>query len=68
MEFQINETEKQIAIFLPMTTPTGKARVKRPIKEQQAEPLATRQQTLEPDDYIEWQIAYETSDQTELLL
>lgn len=65
MEFQINETEKQIAIFLPMTTPTGKARVKRPIEEQQAEPLATRQQTLEPDDYIEWQIAYETSDETE---
>ena len=24
MEFQVNETQKQIAIFLLMTTPTGK--------------------------------------------
>ena len=60
MEFQINETRKQIAIFLPMTTPTGKARVKRPIPGQQAEPVATRRKTVEPEDYIEWQIAYET--------
>ena len=65
MEFQIDETQKQIAIFLPMTTPTGKARVKRPIPGQQAEPVATRQKTLEPDDYIEWQIAYETSNPDE---
>ena len=65
MKFQIDETRKQIAIFLPMTTPTGKARVKRPISGQQPEPVATRQQTLELDDYIEWQIAYETSDPDE---
>ncbi len=65
MEFQIDETRKQIAIFLPMTTPTGKARVKRPISGQQPEPVATRQKTVEPDDYIEWQIAYETSDPDE---
>ena len=65
MEFQIDETRKQIAIFLPMTTPTGKARVKRPIPGQQAEPVATRRKTVEPDDYIEWQIAYETSNPDE---
>ena len=65
MEFQIDETRKQITIFLPMTTPTGKARVKRPVPGQQPEPVATRQKTVESDDYIEWQIAYETSDPDE---
>jgi len=58
MEFKIDKTENQIVIFLPMTTPTGKVRVKRPINERQPEPVATRQKTIGPDDYIEWQISY----------
>ena len=47
----------QIIVSLPITTPTGKVRVKRPVAGYAAEPVACRSLPMMADDYLEWQIA-----------
>ena len=50
-------------IKLPITTPTGKARVKRRKNNREfGIPIATRQKMLTDRDYIEWQISYDSDD------
>ncbi len=49
-----------IKIVLPITTPTGKVRVKRPVSGFISEPVAPRRTPIGADDYLEWQISYDT--------
>jgi len=58
MEFQVQRDK--IIISLPVTTPTGKVRVKRPVKNFLSEPVACRSKPIEDTDYLEWQISYDT--------
>jgi len=51
-----------LILSLPVTAPTSKVRAKRPRAGRQAEPLATRQTAFSPEDYLEWQISYDTAD------
>ena len=51
-----------LVLSLPVTAPTSKVRAKRPRAGRQAEPLATRQTAFSPEDYLEWQISYDTTD------
>ena len=48
----------RIVISLPITTPTGKVRVKRPIAGNAADPVFCRRVQIEAEDYLEWQIGY----------
>ena len=52
----------QIIVSLPITTPTGKVRVKRPVAGYAAEPVACRSLPMMADDYLEWQISYDTDE------
>lgn len=47
---------------LPITTPTGKVRVKRPCAGFAPQPVACRSKPMLEDDYLEWQISYDTVD------
>lgn len=58
MEFKAQGNK--ITISLPITTPTGKVRVKRPIQDFLPEPVACRSKPIEDTDYLEWQISYDT--------
>lgn len=58
MEFRVQGNK--ITISLPITTPTGKARVKRPVKGFLSEPVVCRSKPIEDTDYLEWQISYDT--------
>jgi hypothetical protein len=58
MEYIINGN--QIQVRLPITTPTGKVRVKRPVFGHAAGPVACRTVALAQGDYLEWQISYDT--------
>ncbi len=49
-----------IQILLPITTPTGKVRVKRPVAGQISQPVACRSVPMCAEDYLEWQISYDT--------
>lgn len=53
VKFEWDEVSQRVACYLPLTSPTGKVRVKR-----NGKPLATRQEILTKNDEIEWQIAY----------
>ena len=57
---EIETTKNTIILHFPLTTPTGKIRVKRPIEGQIAQPVAVRSFAIEQDDYLEWQISYDT--------
>ncbi len=57
---QYKTTSKSITIILPITTPTGKVRVKRPEEGLVAEPVACRSVVIRERDYLEWQISYHT--------
>ncbi len=46
-------TAKRILCDLPLTQPTGRARLRR-----EGRPIAARQVPLQADDMFEWQIAY----------
>ncbi|MGQ9462684.1 MAG: hypothetical protein ACUVTP_07985 [Candidatus Fervidibacter sp.] len=48
-----DEASRRIVCYPPLTSPTGKVRVKR-----NGKPLATRQEIFTENDEIEWQIAY----------
>jgi len=50
----------RIEIRLPITTPTGKVRVKRPAADRAPEPVACRTAPMAEYDYLEWQISYDT--------
>jgi R.Pab1 restriction endonuclease len=52
--------KKQIIISLPLTTPSGKVRVKRPVAGCASNPVACRSVPIEKNDYLEWQISYDT--------
>lgn len=58
MEF-LSQRDK-ITIRLPVTTPTGKVRVKRPFNDFSPEPVACRSKPIGDTDYLEWQISYDT--------
>ena len=58
MNFSVNK--EQIRISLPITTPTGKVRIKRPIRGFASEPVACRSFSIQKNDYLEWQISYDT--------
>ncbi len=57
---KINIQDKEIIINLPITTPTGKVRVKRPVEGFAPEPVACRSKHILENDYLEWQIGYDT--------
>jgi hypothetical protein len=50
----------RVIVTLPLTTPSGKVRVKRPVAGHVADPVASRREPLTEDDYLEWQISYDT--------
>lgn len=54
-----------LVISLPITTPTGKVRVKRTVAGQAADPVACRSTPIQTGDYLEWQISYDTDDLAE---
>lgn len=51
-----------IDVVLPITTPTGKVRVKRPVVGAAAEPVPCCSDPMTENDYLEWQISYDTDD------
>ena len=53
-------TPSTITITLPITTPTGKVRVKRPVEGFASNPVACRSELIKSEDYLEWQISYDT--------
>lgn len=48
-----DENAKRIVCYLPLTKPTGRCRVKR-----NGQPVPARRVHLQPNDVLEWQIAY----------
>ncbi|MBC6444380.1 MAG: R.Pab1 family restriction endonuclease [Alphaproteobacteria bacterium GM202ARS2] len=60
MRAHIHEVERKIEIRLPLTTPTGKVRVKkRDEPYQYGRPVATKRDCFTSNTYIEWQISYD---------
>jgi hypothetical protein len=57
---EYNVQNNRIFISLPITTPTGKTRVKRPIQGYAPEPVACRSVVMQQNDFLEWQISYDT--------
>jgi hypothetical protein len=51
----------QIQVCLPITTHTGKVRVKRPVLGHAANPVASCTVPIAQGDYLEWQISYDTA-------
>ncbi|MDD9799402.1 MAG: R.Pab1 family restriction endonuclease [Gammaproteobacteria bacterium] len=60
----IETKDRSIVISLPVTAPTSKVRPKRARPGYQSEPLATRQCRFADRDYLEWQISYDTKDES----
>jgi len=60
MEYTIDGV--QIQVSLPITTPTGKVRVKRPVVGHAASPVACCTVPIAQGDYLEWQISYDTEE------
>jgi hypothetical protein len=58
LEFTTGKNE--IVIKLPITTPTGKIRVKRLFPDCESDPVACVSNAIEQNDYLEWQISYDT--------
>ena len=63
MEYKIDRD--QIVVSLPITTPTGKIRVKRPVPDYASDPVACRSVPIAENDYLEWQISYDTESKTD---
>lgn len=53
VEVRWDTAAKRIVCKLPITQPTGRVRVKR-----KGEPIAVRQEPMDAEDVLEWQIAY----------
>jgi hypothetical protein len=58
MEYQC--ASSGIHVSLPLTTPTGKVRVKRPRPGFSPEAVPSRREPIQAQDYLEWQISYDT--------
>lgn len=59
---QVNQQRQEIYVDIPLTTQTGKTRVKvRNTFADYGEPTATRQTPFGPNHYIEWQIGYDVT-------
>ena len=59
---QVNQQRQEIYVDIPLTTQTGKTRVKvRNTFADYGEPTATRQTLFGPNHYIEWQIGYDVT-------
>jgi len=56
----IRRKKNYIVIELPITSPTSKFRLKRPLDNFISEPVACRSVEIKENDYIEWQISYDT--------
>ncbi len=57
----ISVEDRKLIVKLPLTTPTGKIRVKRrEVSSNYALPIATRKEPFRENDYVEWQISYAT--------
>ena len=55
-----DKENKKILVDIPLTTPTGKIRIKsRSIFYEYGEPHATRSKPLTQNNYVEWQIGYD---------
>ena len=54
-----------LIVTLPLTGTTSKIRVKRPIDGFESEPVACRKKAIQPQDYLEWQIGYDTDSASE---
>ena len=62
-EIKFDQQKGVLQVLLPLTTPTGKIRVKRRKNTGEfGKPIATTQTPLTEADYIEWQITYDTGD------
>ncbi len=60
---KIDVKDGKLIIELPLTTPTGKVRVKN--RKRYGSSKATKKEKFEEDDYIEWQISYATENPPE---
>lgn len=57
----VDETNRRIEESLPLTKPTGKIRVKtRGTYYEYGQPFASRKSRFTHDNYVEWQISYDT--------
>lgn len=62
----VDEGSRSIMEFIPLTRPTGKFRVKRRSGPYEyGEPFSSRQSLFTLDNYVEWQISYDTERQIE---
>jgi hypothetical protein len=63
---KIDVKDGKLIIKLPLTTPTGKVRVKHRNRDTgYGSSKATRKEEFEKDDYVEWQISYATENPPE---
>jgi len=63
-EIQCKLKQQWIECELPITKPTSKARVKR----RGIDPIATRKTEITSEDYVEWQISYQSKDKSPIEL
>ncbi len=58
-----DETNKRILVDIPLTTPTGKIRIKsRSMFYEYGNPHAARSKPITQNNYVEWQISYDLED------
>ena len=58
-----DEKNKRILVDIPLTTPTGKIRIKsRSMFYEYGAPHATRREPFTQNNYVEWQIGYDLED------
>ena len=58
--FELNEKKKEILVKIPLTTTSGKIRIKeRNLLNEYGIPVATRQTMFSQKHYVEWQIGYD---------
>ncbi len=66
MSAKINSAQKQIIVEIPLTSPTGKIRIKsRSVIFEYGIPYATRQKPFTQNNYVEWQISYNTDNKND---
>jgi hypothetical protein len=58
--FKLDENKKEILVHIPLTTTSGKIRIKeRNLLNEYGIPVATRQIPFSQKHYVEWQIGYD---------
>lgn len=69
LEKSIDFNKKQISIDIPLTSPSGKVRIKkRSMFYEYGLPHASRQKPFEHENYVEWQIGYDSNSAEETTL